>query len=230
MAVMPKNARQLCTKPELQLIRSSLATSAERLTPAQLRQKISRARKLRDKYRDLARRQRRESRGKQGPRGARPSQSNENTARKAEFFADTLDRFENILAGKTDARLQSASSATRSTRSARGKTGAKRAATSVSANAESATRGKKTTGRRKKVARKTRSTKNVKGKKTGGKKKSVGTMPSRSLPGRKTRRKAKAKKSRAARKDSHFAQTGLTKIRAHVRSKGRRRQARRDSR
>jgi hypothetical protein len=94
MAISLSSARRLCTAPELELVESSRASHLKQLTPARIRQKITRARRLRDKYRDLAKRQRLEARGKSAPRRSRPAQGQENTQRKAQLFQEVLERFE----------------------------------------------------------------------------------------------------------------------------------------
>jgi hypothetical protein len=97
MPISRPTAQRLCTKPEFELVEASFPARAKQLTPARLRQKVVRARKLRDKYRDLAKRQRLEARGKRAPQRSRPAQGNENTDRKAQLFQETLDRFETQL-------------------------------------------------------------------------------------------------------------------------------------
>jgi hypothetical protein len=98
MTISLNNARRLCTKPEFELVEASKIVNMKQLTPARLQQKVGRARRLRDKYRDLAKRQRLEARGKQAPRKSRPSQGHENTERKAQLFQEVLERFETGLA------------------------------------------------------------------------------------------------------------------------------------
>ncbi|MBX3364749.1 MAG: hypothetical protein KF866_08300 [Phycisphaeraceae bacterium] len=97
MAVSISRAKTLCTAPEFALVSASSATAVKAMSADRLRDKIARARKLRDKYRDLAERQRRESRGKQSPRGKRPSQSNEATQTKQQIFAEAMERFQTAL-------------------------------------------------------------------------------------------------------------------------------------
>lgn len=97
MPISRLTAQRLCTKPEFELVEASFPARAKQLTPGRLRQKVVRARKLRDKYRDLAKRQRLEARGKRAPQRSRPAQGNENTDRKAQLFQETLDRFETQL-------------------------------------------------------------------------------------------------------------------------------------
>ncbi len=94
MAYTLKDAKPLCTKPEFELVIMTHKADLATLGPARLRQKITRVRKLRDKFRDESARQRREARGKADPRGTRAAQGNERTVKKAEIFADVLTRFE----------------------------------------------------------------------------------------------------------------------------------------
>lgn len=97
MPISRASAQRLCTSPEFDLVEASFPANAKQLTPSRLRQKVARARRLRDKYRDLAKRQRLEARGKRAPQRSRPAQGHENTDRKAQLFQETLDRFETQL-------------------------------------------------------------------------------------------------------------------------------------
>lgn len=97
MPISRTSAQRLCTKPEFELVDASFPARVKELTPGRLRQKVARARKLRDKYRDLSKRQRLEARGKRAPQRSRPAQGHENTDRKAELFQETLERFETQL-------------------------------------------------------------------------------------------------------------------------------------
>jgi hypothetical protein len=58
MAISRSSAERLCSGPELELVEASYPANAKQLSPARLQQKIQRARRLRDKYRDLAKQQR----------------------------------------------------------------------------------------------------------------------------------------------------------------------------
>jgi hypothetical protein len=98
MSISRSMAARLCTKPELELVEASFPPDVKQLTAGRLRQKVERTRRLRDKYRDLSKRQRSESRGKAEPRRSRPAQDNANTERKATLFEETLNRFEKQLA------------------------------------------------------------------------------------------------------------------------------------
>jgi hypothetical protein len=84
--------RRLMTKEEAEFIEGLAAGRIDKVTPARLRQKLDRARRLRDKYKDLARRQGGEMRGKASPRSTRPARSNANTLRKVQVFEWAIDR------------------------------------------------------------------------------------------------------------------------------------------
>ena len=97
MAISLRQARQYLSSSEAELVHWSTSKRVEGLPPARLRQKLDRARKLRDKYRGLAERQRREARRKQDPRGQRPAEGNKATAMKQQLFGETAERFEKAL-------------------------------------------------------------------------------------------------------------------------------------
>lgn len=101
MSVHHATARKLATQAEWTLLEASRAREITALTPARLAQKIARARKLRDKYRDLAKQQRGEARGKRTPKSTRAAAGNANTVIKQQMFAEALERFEARLAKVT---------------------------------------------------------------------------------------------------------------------------------
>jgi len=98
MAVSKARAKQLTTKREFELLEASWGRELSSLSPARLRQKVQRARTMRDKFRDLARQQAGEARGKRDPKSTRPARSNQNTKLKAQIFDEALGRFEERLA------------------------------------------------------------------------------------------------------------------------------------
>jgi hypothetical protein len=105
MPVTAREAKAICTKPEYELYDASRRGNVEEFTPARLKQKVQRARRLRDKWRDESKRQRREKRGKAAPRSNRPAQSRDNTVKKAELFGEVLERFQKrlkVLEGKAE--------------------------------------------------------------------------------------------------------------------------------
>jgi hypothetical protein len=215
-------ASRLCTRPELDLVDASYPANAKLLSPGRLRQKVGRARKLRDKYRDLARRQRSESRGKSEPRRSRPAAGHDNTTRKAELFAEVLDRFE--------AQLERSSG-----QSATIGSGAKSDATKAGAKQKPGAKktGAKKTGAKKTGAKKT-GAKKTGAKKTGAKKTGateIGRSPAggQARPAAPGRPGAAAMKGARQRPDAKQQARGRTE-RAHNRAAGRRSQKRRDAR
>jgi hypothetical protein len=95
MAISRGQAKEICTKPEFELVEASFAPTVNSFTPARLRSKISRTRKLQDKYRELARTQHRSL--KDGASSKRNRDSNARTERKAKLFEETRERFEKRL-------------------------------------------------------------------------------------------------------------------------------------
>lgn len=100
MSLMQVQDRALFTAPESALIESSEPSRIRAYTPAQLNDRIARARRAWDKYRDLARQQQRRTK-KSRQRGRPQPFSNARTERKAQVFAATLERFEQRLAQLT---------------------------------------------------------------------------------------------------------------------------------
>ena len=211
-----QEAKQLCTAAELKLFRLSWLRSAMGLTVTQLRANIARVRKLRDKYRDLARRQRLEARGKRAASGRRPAQGNERTVRKAELFSQVLDQFQTRLAvlGKPEETHKAASRPKRAKR----KTSAKPKTVPVKADSEAPPKSvpaeKVTSIAKKKTARQGR--------------KGTSLVPDLKQKKKNLRRKASSDRALPTSKANRITRSGSRKIAAHVSSAGRRRQARRD--
>lgn len=99
MAYSLTQARPLLTAAELELFDQSRAEPIKALTLARLRGKVTRARTLRDKYRDLFRRQTVAVRSGPATQGRAPAGAdNERTQRKADILQEVLGRFEARLA------------------------------------------------------------------------------------------------------------------------------------
>lgn len=133
MAYNRKHAQSLCTDSEYQLFTASLRDEVGELTLAQLRSKIQRARNLRDKYRDLLKRQRLANRERTGTKKGERPDSNVRTANKAKLFDEVLGRFEAragklAMAADREAKRKAAKMALEAQMALRKKTGAKRAA------------------------------------------------------------------------------------------------------
>ncbi len=102
MAYNRNHARALCSDSEFKLFTASLSDEITGHSPAQLRNKIERARKLRDKYRDLVKRQRLSNRERTGSKKGDRLDSNARTEDKVKLFSEALARFE-ARAEKVDA-------------------------------------------------------------------------------------------------------------------------------
>lgn len=98
MRTIPSKRMSLLSEREAQLVLSSAPRNLSELSPRELRSRILRARRLMEKYQDLARRQRQVALGKAVATRSRRAEGNLNTRRKAEYFALTLERFEKRLA------------------------------------------------------------------------------------------------------------------------------------
>lgn len=107
MSYTLRQVQPLLTKPELELFHASRAGALKELTARQLASKVTRARALRDKYRDTYRRQTVATRT--GPAKDRQQMGGENnrTEIKADILADVLQRFE-AQHEKLEARLAKA--------------------------------------------------------------------------------------------------------------------------
>lgn len=100
MPITRPQAREICTREEMELVESSFAPAINKLGSAQLRDGVTRARKLQDKYRDLARTQGRSA--KDGATERRGTDAAGRTDRKSRLFVETRERFEKRLAKLAD--------------------------------------------------------------------------------------------------------------------------------
>jgi len=126
MKVNLRSARALCTKNEFELVVASGGEGIASLSEARLKQKIVRARDLRDKYRDLLRRQRLAARRP----GAKPARDDANarTGSKVVLFEQTLARFVERLAKVKAAAKKSAAKKSAAKKSAAKKPAVKKPA------------------------------------------------------------------------------------------------------
>ncbi len=97
MAVTRAIAKKLCTQAEYELVEESFAPPVNSFKLPELRKKIDRTRKFRDKFRDLEQRQTAEAKGSRQPSGQRPARGNIRTSQKVQLFTETLTRFEKRL-------------------------------------------------------------------------------------------------------------------------------------
>ena len=92
--ITSSEAKQLCAKGEYELFALSRPRTIKTLTAKDLKSRVQRSRKARDKYGKLTGEQQRQARGKQAPKGTRPSKGAQRTSRKQQLFAETLARYE----------------------------------------------------------------------------------------------------------------------------------------
>ena len=94
---MPYNrvhVRSFLAKSEIDLFESSLGPNLMAMSETALKRHIERTRKLRDKNRDLLRRQKLATRARTGSKLGKSGGANERTAKKAVAFDEALSRFE----------------------------------------------------------------------------------------------------------------------------------------
>ncbi len=94
MAYNRAQALKICTATEMEIFLSSLSDAVGKLTPVQLRSRITRARTLRDKNTDLFRRQVAATRAATGTKRGASGIANSRTEQKAQLFAEALARLE----------------------------------------------------------------------------------------------------------------------------------------
>lgn len=87
-------AKKLLTAVELELFDTGRAPALRKLTKPELRKKLERSRKLRDKYHDLFRRQRLAIRAESGSKSGTTGNANQRTRQKEELFAELVGQFE----------------------------------------------------------------------------------------------------------------------------------------
>lgn len=150
MQITRAKATALLNKGEMTLYDESRHNAIRGFTASQLETRIDRARKARDRSRDLLRRQKVSSRAATGSKGGTSGVANQRSADKAEIIDDILKRFESRLKEAEQLEKDEAAGA----RKAAGKT-AKKAASKTAKKAASKTAKKaasKTTSRTAKKA------------------------------------------------------------------------------
>lgn len=187
MSITTREVRQLTTVAEWPVIESSRPGTIREFSPARLKAKAARARKLWTKYADLARSQERVSKAKRS--GVSNEALNARTKRKAELFAEVFARYEGRLSALA----------------------AKAAAVTKAAQARTAAA----------LAKDKKAT-------------TAATPPVTSRPGRGVSSvvpppKVKASRAPVVAKGDMVKRSGQIRMQAHVSSRGRRRQGKRDS-
>jgi hypothetical protein len=186
MAYNRNQARGICNKTEYALFASSLKGEVEKLPQARVQSGIKRSRTLRDKYRDLHKRQRLATRDRVGTKKGIKPDTNARTEQKAKLFAEVLARFEAHLKNlKAEEKAQARSAG------AKKKAGKKKAAKKKVA--------KKTAGK-KKAAKKKAAKKKAAKKKVAKKKVAKKTATKKTVAKKKVAKKKVAKKKVAKKK------------------------------
>ena len=207
MAYNRNHAKTLCNKTEYQFFESSLRGNIDKLPRKSVQDGIKRARTLRDKYRDLHKRQRLATRDRTGTKkGVKPA-TNERTEQKAKLFAEVLERFEVQLKALKEA--EKAAAANTKKTAAKKKAAKKKAAKTKIAKKKVA---------KKKVAKK-KVSKKVAKKKAAGKK----AVAKADAPGPFVSEKASAASERKRQQD-----TRAKAVMGHKRASTQRNQAKRD--
>ncbi len=107
------HAKALLNSSELTLFEHSVGPALTGWSAAQLGQKLKRASALRDKYRDLLRRQKLATRTRTGTKSGVSGDANARTAQKAKLFDEVLRRLEGHRAKLAAAEVRTEEAATR---------------------------------------------------------------------------------------------------------------------
>ncbi|MBX3708059.1 MAG: hypothetical protein KF911_15645 [Pseudomonadales bacterium] len=190
MAYNRNQARALCTDTEYAQFEATLADHIEQHSEAQLLSRIRRLRTLRDKYRDLYKRQRLATRARTGSKKGGSAEVNARTEKKARLFEEAIRRLTDRMAYLERRSRSQALAAARAEAQARAR---------AAAAARAAARATRKAAQRPTTTR------------TGG-------------AGFTSRGAATADRKRTLQK------TRAKSVQAHVRARGKRAQARRDSR
>lgn len=187
MQITRAKATALLNKGEMTLYDESRHNAIRGFTASQLETRIDRARKARDRSRDLLRRQKVSSRAATGSKGGTSGVANQRSADKAEIIGDILKRFESRLKEAKQLEKDEAAGA----RKAAGKT-AKKAAGKTAKKATSKTAKKAASKTAKKAASKT--TSRTAKKAAGPAVKKAAGATARETAGKSASRKSAAKK------------------------------------
>lgn len=220
MAFTRTQATGLLNQAEMCLFDDSRANALRGLDAGQLGKRVERARKARDRARDLLKRQRLASRGKTGSKRGASGDANQRSERKAELLGDVLARFEEQLKQVEKRDKQAAAKPARKAAATKGskqspaakKSATKRASKKQAAGKKAATKKAST----KKAATKKTSSKDTSTKKPAGKQAEAGrSKPTSAAPQKRGADKPSASGPAAkAAKDKQPASKPITPKRA----------------
>jgi len=235
-------AKKLCTATEFRLVQASQPAQVKQHSAAALKKHTVQARRLRDKWRDQAQRQRRRA---QQAKGARVTDDSARSAEKAELFAAVLARFEAATPSAQQTAAAAKPSKTKRSFGHRQVRASVRGALSEQAVAMRLKSKKKSlaaaAAAKKSPQQKEAATDQAAPAESGksstasasvpvAAKKKVVRKPS-ALPLAGSQRLGKQLKAQTAAKKSRIQRSGLTtRVRGHVSARGRRAQGRRDAR
>lgn len=209
MPFIPATIQKLCTPAECALYNSSKSVSVKAMTRAELCKAVERARALRDKNRDLFRRQSLDLRKKGGVKGGKSGVANLRTQQKAAIFDEALTRFEKQLKALD----------------------AKKAAIKSPAVKKAAPAKKPATAKAKAQAKTKTSTKRtVKAAVRSTAKKTEKKLTAKAVPTAKAKDGFAASSAKSKSRKTMLQSSRSKPIQGHIKSSGKRAQAKRDSR
>jgi hypothetical protein len=236
------DAKRMCTKAELGVVMGSRPDAIEKLSADQLKKNVASARRLRDKWQDLATQQRRET---QQAQKSRVTDKNARSGEKAALFAHVLKRYEDQLkqveasgaiGGVTLAKPAKKKVRTAGHRIKRAVVRDELKDVRSELNAASKAKVKKKKTAKKKATKKKVAAKKVAAKKVA--KKKVAKKAAKKKPafgigslGLVTAEPARQLSAQTAAKKSRLKASGkISRVQGHVQARGGRKQAKRDSR
>lgn len=210
MSITRTTIKKLCTKAETALAEKTLPQALKDLTTKQLQKKITLARKLRDKYKDLYKRQTRAAKEKTGG----GNDTSARTSAKVELFADVLDIFQAQLKKLNTLQVSGAKAVQKTKKAAKKLSPQQKLAQAAQRKKDRATK-----------AKAAKSTVKAKSKTNAKAKKAVETENAPQQFGSFANKQAQSTGHKR-----QMQQSGRKPILGHVKSAGKRNQAKRDSR
>jgi hypothetical protein len=227
MPIMPATIQKLCSPAERALYNASKSTNIKTMTVPELRLAVKRARDLRDKNRDLFRRQTLALRKASSVKGAKAGGENLRTQQKVDIFSEALMRFESQI--KLLSTQKTATKAPTTKKTATKKTATKKPAAKKTATKKTATK-KKSTAKSKAQAATTASIKRT--AKTAARstaKKTEKKITAKAVPTAKAKGGFSTSSANSKNQKTMLQSNRSKPIQGHIKSSGKRSQAKRDS-
>jgi hypothetical protein len=223
LATNKTQAAKLLNAAEMAVYNASVAPAIKELTATRLAGKIQRARTLRDKFRDLLKRQKLATRSRTGTKVGTSGNANERTAMKAEVFDEVLQRFTTRLeqlqavAAREATRLAAAQARAQALADKAAVTAAKRAGAQAGAKTSVRAAVKQAAARPVPAKTPVRAARSAKAPAVAPRTAGVGVGPG-------------SERARSEAKTAQLAAARTRPIQGHISSAGRRTQAKRDTR